>query len=82
VHYLLAGEVEMSATGRVVVRPLDGARTTLLAWDPSQATGHLSTLELDDPMLTAVWGKHVRRLELRLPDEAQGTFVITAEVHA
>jgi hypothetical protein len=82
VHYLLAGEVEMSAPGRVVVRPLDGARATLLAWDPSQATGHLSTVELDDPMLTVAWGERVRRLELRVPDQAQGIFVITAEVHA
>ncbi|WP_162453328.1 heparinase II/III family protein [Phytoactinopolyspora mesophila] len=82
VHYLLAGDVETPAPGRLVIRPLGGARTILLTWDPAHATSHVSTAELHDPMLTGVWGKRVRRLELRVPDDVQGTLVITAEVRA
>ncbi|NED94888.1 hypothetical protein G1H11_06135 [Phytoactinopolyspora alkaliphila] len=81
-HYLLAGEIEVPAPGRVVVRPLDHARPLVLTWDPGRATGTTETRVLDDPMLVRVWGAHVTRLALHAPAGSHGVVTLTAEVHA
>ncbi|GGP07048.1 heparinase II/III family protein [Nonomuraea glycinis] len=80
-HFLLAGRVEL-ASGQVVVRPLEGARDVLVSWDPELATGSLTVRELDDPMLSSVWGERLTRLELRLPDTARGALQVQVEVRA
>ncbi|WP_158542817.1 heparinase II/III domain-containing protein [Phytoactinopolyspora halophila] len=79
-HYLLAGEVHMPCPGRVIVWPLDGARATQLTWNPDRAAGSLTGRILDDPMLTDVWGSHLTRLELRIPDDEPGNIALTTEV--
>jgi hypothetical protein len=82
VHYLLAGHVESPAPGRVVVRPLDGARVALITWDPRRATGALTGRTLDDPMLSGVWGEALTRLDLQVPDDPQSSLTLTLEVLA
>ncbi|WP_336204444.1 heparinase II/III domain-containing protein [Nonomuraea sp. LPB2021202275-12-8] len=78
-HFLLAGQVDLAA-GHVAVRPLDGARDVLVTWDPGPVTASLTVRELDDPMLRAVWGERLTRLELRLPDTARGSLQVRVEV--
>ncbi|MBO3083430.1 heparinase II/III domain-containing protein [Cellulomonas fengjieae] len=80
VHWVLAGEVDASEPGRVVVHPLDGARRTRLTWDPAGVTSSLTVRTLDDPMLSDVWGDHLTRLELRVDDAAgHGSLTVTVE---
>jgi hypothetical protein len=38
--------------------------------------------ELDDPMLTSVWGDRLTRLELELPGTAEGSVLVRVEVRA
>ncbi|MEV0200383.1 heparinase II/III family protein [Nonomuraea sp. NPDC050691] len=80
-HYLLAGEIERHDDGQVVVRPPDGARAACVTWDPARATSALTVRTLEDPMLSAVWGERLTRLELRLPGTARGSFELRVEVH-
>ncbi|WP_063780761.1 heparinase II/III domain-containing protein [Nonomuraea sp. SBT364] len=80
-HYLLAGQVTLSA-GRAEVRPVGGGRTVFLSWDPGRAAVSTTVRELDDPMLSSVWGERMTRLELRLPGTAGGSFRIQAGVCA
>ncbi|MBT2229449.1 heparinase II/III family protein [Nonomuraea sp. NEAU-A123] len=76
-HFLLNGQVEQPSAGQAVVRPPGGARAVLVAWDPGVATAAFTVRALADPMLSAVWGDCLTRLELRLPGTARGAF----EVH-
>lgn len=62
VRYLLAGDVEL-ARGTAVVRPLDGATPVRLTW-PADVPATVHDRPLDDPMLTAVWGERLTRLDL------------------
>ena len=64
------------------MRPLEGARAVLVSWDPELAAGSLTVRELDDPMLSAVWGERLTRLELRLPGTARGALQVQVEVRA
>ncbi|NUP68069.1 MAG: hypothetical protein HOW71_38535, partial [Nonomuraea sp.] len=79
-HYVLAGRVERRSAGEVAVRPPDGARAVLISWDPDRATAALTVRMLDDPMLSAVWGERLTRLELLLPGVARGVFALRVEV--
>lgn len=81
-RYLLAGEVRESGPGEVEVRPPGGARAAVLTWDPGQADGSLTVRELDDPMLTSVWGDRLTRLELALPGTATGSVRVRVGVRA
>lgn len=78
-HYLVAGRVVRDAPGRVKIHPLGGARATFLAWE-SGVDASLTVRELDDPILTSVWGATLTRVELRLPATARGSSAITVEV--
>ena len=81
VHWMLAGRVEPTGPGRVVVHPLDQARKTRLTWDPALVTASLTVRPLDDPMLAAVWGERLTRLELHVDDSAgHGSLVVRVEV--
>jgi hypothetical protein len=62
VRMLLAGDVRLEkASARVV--PLDGACPVRISW-PGDVAGALVTRDLDDPMLTDVWGRRLTRLDL------------------
>lgn len=64
-RYLLAGEVTCEP-GRVVVGgPAHGGRSLELTWDSSEADAECEIRELDDPLLTRVWGSSLTRLTLR-----------------
>ncbi|WP_194409988.1 heparinase II/III domain-containing protein [Microbacterium cremeum] len=62
VRMLLAGEVRLSAASAHVT-PLDGATPVRIAWPEGIGTS-IVVLELDDPMLSSVWGPRLTRLEL------------------
>lgn len=79
-RFLLAGEVRQDRPGEVEVRPPGGGRGLALCWDPELAAGSLDVRELDDPMLTGVWGDRLTRLELALPGTAGGSVRVRAEV--
>ncbi len=63
-HLLLAGEVTVSP-GRARVLPLGGARPVRLTW-PADAAHRVDVRELDDPMLSDVWGTRLTRLAIVL----------------
>ncbi|MFG1943818.1 hypothetical protein [Nonomuraea sp. NPDC048826] len=79
-RYLLAGEVRQEGPGEVEVRPPGKGRAAVLTWDPGLATGSLGVRELDDPLLTSVWGDRLTRLELALPGTAEGSVLVRVEV--
>ncbi|MDF2990964.1 MAG: hypothetical protein K0S37_1478 [Microbacterium sp.] len=68
-HLLVAGEVRLESGGARIV-PLDGARPTRLRW-PADIDASLEVRDLDDPMLTAVWGPRLTRLALPLASLTQ-----------
>lgn len=59
---LLAGRVELG-DGQARVTPLDGAPALTLRWSPT-APATLTVRDLDDPMLSQVWGPRVTRLDI------------------
>ena len=66
VRMLLAGDVRLS-DGGARITPLDGARPVVVKW-PSEVEARTTALELDDPLLTSVWGSRLTRLELVVTD--------------
>ena len=64
VHLLVAGEVTLDHGGARVV-PIEGARAVRLRW-PSDIEATAEVRELDDPLLTEVWGERLTRLALPL----------------
>ena len=61
-HLLVAGEIELVAGG-ARIHPLAGATPVRLQWDDA-FPARLETREIDDPMLTAVWGTHLTRVSI------------------
>ena len=51
------------AVGSVIVTPLDGASPVRISW-PADVPAALVARELDDPMLSDVWGRRLTRLDL------------------
>lgn len=62
IHYVLAGSVSVGE-GYAEIVALDRAGSVLLTWEPAVA-GAVVGRELDDPMLSAVWGARLTRLDL------------------
>ena len=62
VHLLIAGDVHLSEN-TAHVTPLDGARPIVIGWTAGAAAS-ITERELDDPMLSEVWGERLTRLEL------------------
>jgi len=64
-HWLVAGTVELGR-GRAVIRPdaPTGGHSVTLAWEPADAPVTTTVRELDDPMLTDVWGWRLTRVEI------------------
>jgi hypothetical protein len=64
VRMLLAGDVRRGAAS-VVVTPLGGATPVRISW-PAGIDATLVVRDLDDPMLSDVWGARVTRLDLEV----------------
>ena len=62
VRMLLAGDVRRDAAS-VIITPLDGATPVRISW-PEPVGASLVVRELDDPMLSDVWGPRLTRLDL------------------
>jgi len=68
-HLLIAGDVQLESGGARVT-PLAGARAVRLRW-PSDVAATAQVRDLDDPMLTEVWGGRLTRLALPLASRTQ-----------
>ena len=66
VRMLLAGDVRLG-TASAHVAPLEGARPVVVRW-PAGVTARTTTRDLDDPLLTSVWGARLTRLDLIVTD--------------
>ncbi len=62
VRLLIAGEVALTA-GHARVTPLDGATPVIVRW-PDDVVAQAVERELDDPMLSDVWGARLTRIDL------------------
>ncbi|MFS0713997.1 heparinase II/III family protein [Microbacterium sp. 2P01SA-2] len=69
VRLLLAGSVT-TGDGWARVSPLDGATPVRITW-PAGAPHTLVVRELDDPMLTDVWGDRLSRLAISVDGRAE-----------
>lgn len=78
VRVLLAGTVERDADG-VLVQALDGAGSVRVRWTGDVVGAELEVRELDDPMLSDVWGASLTRLTLVLGPRATGEVAVTFE---
>jgi hypothetical protein len=86
ITYLLAGTVKHCDTATVTVHPeglpgCNNGRGLQLRWKPATAVVLTDSWQLDDPLLSAVWGTHLTRLRFRMPTEfrASGAFTLTLE---
>src|SRR5690606_6740976 len=61
-HLLVAGDVELVGDGARIT-PLDGASTVRVRW-PAELEAATTVRDLDDPMLSTVWGARLTRIEL------------------
>ena len=77
VRMLLAGDVRREAASTVLVTPLDGATPVRISW-PDGIAASLVVRELDDPMLTSVWGARLTRLDLDVT--ARDSVTVTVEL--
>lgn len=75
VRYLLAGEVRLTNDG-VVIQALDDAGAIVLRWEATDLAAQLTTRDLDDPILTRVWGTRLTRLTLDLGAAVTGTITV------
>ncbi|WP_221326846.1 heparinase II/III family protein [Actinoplanes sp. L3-i22] len=62
IHLVVAGQVRVRA-GRAVVTALNGAGVLRLTWSPPVPCA-TTVRELDDPLLSDVWGDRLTRLEI------------------
>lgn len=76
VRMLLAGDVHPDAAS-VVVTPLDGAPPLRISW-PEGIAASLVERELDDPVLSSVWGARLTRLDLDVT--TRDTLAVTVEL--
>lgn len=78
VRMLLAGEVRLS-DGAAHIVPLEGARAVVVRW-PSDIEVRITERELDDPLLTSVWGARLTRLDLVVTDRRSLSVTIELSV--
>ena len=62
-HLIAAGNVRLG-TGRADISALDGAGMVRVTWEPPDAPCAAAVRELDDHMLSDVWGNRLTRLEI------------------
>ncbi|MFK4836460.1 heparinase II/III family protein [Microbacterium sp. ZW T2_14] len=77
VRMLLAGDVRQDAAS-VVVTPLDGAAPVRMSW-PEGIAADLVVRELDDPVLSSVWGTRLTRLDLDVTTRDSVTVTVELE---
>lgn len=63
VQLIVAGTVSLGA-GRAEITAPEGAGTVCVVWNPADAPCATTVRDLDDPMLSAVWGDRLTRLEI------------------
>jgi hypothetical protein len=63
VNLIVAGAVEIGE-GHATITALDDAGTVRLNWTPTDAPCTATVRPLDDPWLSAVWGRRLTRLEI------------------
>ncbi|MFF1876943.1 heparinase II/III family protein [Leifsonia sp. NPDC058230] len=78
VRMLLAGDVRLGPASAHVV-PLEGARPVVVRW-PAGIAARTTTRDLDDPLLTSVWGARLTRLELIVTDRRSVSTTVELEV--
>lgn len=78
VRVLLAGDVTRDDDG-LLVRALDAVGTVRLRWSGHVVGADLEVRELDDPMLSDVWGPALTRLTLHLADGRTGEVAVAFE---
>jgi hypothetical protein len=75
IHWLVAGVVELGK-GHALIHT--GGRSVTLGWMPADAPATVSIKELDDPMLSDVWGERLTRVEIDVTGlGAAGSLVTT-----
>ncbi len=62
-HWLAAGTVDLSP-GQATITGHDGVAAITLTWQPSGPPATTTVREMDDPMLTDVWGNRLTRIEI------------------
>ncbi|MEU7867803.1 heparinase II/III family protein [Dactylosporangium sp. NPDC049140] len=78
IRWMAAGVVRL-AEGRAEVDALDGAGTVALTWTPAVPCAAV-VRELDDPMLSGVWGARLTRLDIDVSGLGPaGTLELTIE---
>ncbi|RYV52109.1 heparinase II/III domain-containing protein [Pengzhenrongella frigida] len=77
-HLLLAGDIRLEP-GRAVVTPVGGVGTVLVRWAPATAATATEVRDLDDPMLSDVWGDQLTRLSINAGEAASGRLTVTVE---
>jgi hypothetical protein len=78
VRVLLAGSVVRDDDG-LVVRALDEAGAVRVRWSGDVGGAGLEVRELDDPMLSSVWGSSLTRLTLAVGSARSGAVAVTFE---
>ena len=86
IHYLLAGTVNLGPPGTATVSPSGipddrHGRDAKLTWDPASAAVEVDEWDLDDPLLSNVWGASLTRLRFSMPagSRAAGAFTLIVE---
>jgi hypothetical protein len=82
IHFVVAAEAVRVAPGRAEIIALGGAGVLVLTWAPAGVTGTTTVRELEDPMLSDVWGDRLYRLALDVTGLGPaGTIELTIEEH-
>ncbi|WP_223878322.1 heparinase II/III family protein [Microbacterium radiodurans] len=77
VRLLLAGDVA-TEPGRARIVPVAAAAPVVIRW-PESARHTLAVRELDDPMLSGVWGERLMRLDIHVDDRDELRVTIEQE---
>jgi hypothetical protein len=81
-RFVVAGTAIRAERGRVLITALDGAGVLSVAWEPAAVPCATMVRELDDPMLSDVWGDRLTRLTLDVTALGpSGTIELTIEEH-
>jgi hypothetical protein len=79
IQFVAAGQAVVD-TGKVVITALDDAGSVTLTWEPARVPCVATVREMDDPMLSDVWGDRLTRLEFEVTALGPaGTFVVTIQ---
>ena len=78
IRWVIAGALRV-ADGRAEIDALDGAGTVVLTW-PADRPWAVVERQLDDPMLSGVWGERLHRLDIDVTGLGPvGTLELTIE---